>query len=119
MLAVIRDLFSGTLNWNTILSIFTTGSYALVYLTLMGIIFLASLKTGGGLPFVGGGGHGAIMVFQTMAIGIFAVLFLLPNFATLGFPSSASGDQPVLEIINIVFGGMLAVALIGLFRGIE
>lgn len=117
MLAVIKAIFTGDTDWTYLLN--TIGYSAGVYILLMGFVALASLATGSLGLSVGGSGQGAVMVLQIIAIAIFAALVLMPNFAAFGFPSALdpTNPYPILEIIQIVFGGLVSVTVISLLRG--
>lgn len=117
MLAIIKALFAGgEVDWGYL--IYSIGSNAWVYGALMAIVAGAAFLTGG-TPLTGGGGHGSLVAMQIIAISIFSALFLVPNFGTLGFPSAIAGEMPILEIINMVFGALFVVSLLGILRGIE
>lgn len=114
MLALIKAAFSGSVDWSYLIE--TIGSNAGIYIALMVIVAAASVATGA-VPFIsGGGGHGATMALQIIAIAIFSTLFLVPNFSTLGFPSALAGEPPILEIVNMIFGVMFIVSFIGILR---
>ena len=110
MLAIVKAIFTGDVDWLYLFQ--TIGSNLLVYGTLMGIITAAAFVTGGN-PLTGGGGYGSAVAMQIIAIATFSALVLFPNFSTFGFPTL------VEYILNIVFGGLVTVATIGLLRGVE
>lgn len=119
MLAIVKLSFAGggtAADWSYLLT--TIGSNAALYIALIGIVALAAFATGGN-PLTSGGGHGSLVALQIIGIAIFSALFLVPNFSTLGFPSALSGDPPILEIINMIFGIMYIICMIGLLRNIE
>lgn len=117
MFGTLKDLFvDGTINWGTLVE--TLGTNAWIYITLIGVVALASLATGSN-PLTGGGGHGAVVALQVLSIAIFTSLILIPNFSVMGFPSAADGDLPVLEIIYVIFGAMYVIAMMGLLRGAD
>lgn len=123
IIAVLKGIFTGG-NFNLTAIITTMGSNVWLYGSLILIVVGASLATGA-VPFIsGGGGHGATMALQILAIAIFSSMLLVPNFAAFGFPSMLNCvdgvcDPPVLEIINMIFGALYIIAMIGLLRGIE
>ena len=117
LISTLIDIFDGgDFDYSYILE--NLGSNAGLYILLIGTVSVASFLTGSN-PLTSGGGHGAIVALQIVAIAIFSSLLLVPNFSTMGFPSAAEGNLPILEIIQLIFGIMYVIAMVGLLRGIE
>lgn len=111
MFKVLKGIFTGgDFDWGEILT--TLGSDADLYILLIGTVSIASFLTGSN-PLTSGGGHGALVALQVVSIAIFSSLLLVPSFSTMGFPSE------IETIINVIFGAMYVIAMMGLLRGIE
>lgn len=87
------------------------GNALAIYLLLIGVIAAASVATGANY-LTTGGGYGAAVALKILAISIFSALALFPNFTSLGFPSLAGSGIPILEIIQIIFGGLLTITVV-------
>lgn len=88
---------------------------AWIFGTLIALVGIVSYLTGAN-PLTGGGGYGAMLVLQILAISLFATLGLMPDFSTLGFPSIVTGDPPIAELISLFFGGMIVVCVMDIFK---
>lgn len=83
-----------------------------LYGFLMGLVILASYKTGAN-PLTGGGGMGSMLTLQILGITLFASLALVPNFHVMGFPAM------IEFILYTVFGGVMAFAIVGMLKGTD
>lgn len=111
MLAVIKTFylaFTGSPNWNNIITAF--GSSMWIYGTLFILIATAAIATGANY-LTTGGGYGAILTLQVLAIAIFSSLILMPNFSTFGFPTM------IEYVLDIIFGGLITVTVISMLKG--
>ena len=106
-------LFTGSPSWENLMSAFGNTTMWAVYLALMGVIMLASLATGSIGITTGGSGYGAVMALQTLGIALFFGLCMMPNFSSpsFGFPDT------IVTILDVIFGGMIIVAVISLLKG--
>lgn len=127
MLGVLKAWFSGdtsNIDWTVLLVgnrvegsainlIFEFIKNRAIIITVFVLVMIGlSTATGSvGLSGIGGGGFGATQAGLVIALAIFVVLFLVPNFSFMGFP------YPVDIIIYSLYGFMAALALFGLFRG--
>jgi hypothetical protein len=96
-------------NWAAVLV--SLGSSAWIYFALFGLVILASWSTGA-TP-LSGGGYGSILTLQVLAIGIFASLIGMPNFAAMNMPLM------ITIVLDVIFGGLIIISLVGLLRGTD
>lgn len=107
MLGVLKAIITG--NWNINWSVFFTyeklimiGAIVLIIALVSSLISPASTLTGSFATF-----H----TLNVIAISLFITFLSFPNFSIMNIP------EPLSTIMNVMFGFLLVVAIIGLLRG--
>lgn len=113
MLASIKTIYqmtTGSGDWITFFNSYATLGNLTIFGILMGVVLLGALATGANW-ITTGGGYGAILTLQVLAIAIFVPLMLMPNFSTFGFPTM------IEYVLDIIFGGLITVTVISMLKG--